>query len=65
MGDREQIRQAISAARKTGYSFEAITSIGQTPSEVYLFSRLPEADQQAFCTKRTTRSSSGTSITPT
>jgi hypothetical protein len=42
-GDPEAIRQAIADARKAGYSFEAITRIGQTLSDVYLFSRLPES----------------------
>ena len=31
-----------------GYSNAAVGAIGRTPSDVYLFSRLPEADQQAI-----------------
>ena len=31
-----------------GYSNAAVGAIGRTPSDVFLFSKLPEADQQAI-----------------
>jgi len=46
--DPEAIKQAKAEAIKAGYSAEAVGHIGRTPSDVYLFSRLPEADQQAI-----------------
>ena len=33
---------------KAGYSNAAVGAIGRTPSDVFLFSKLPEADQQAI-----------------
>jgi hypothetical protein len=47
-GDPEAIRQAIQDARKAGYSTAAVGAIGRTPSDVFLFSKLQEADQQAI-----------------
>jgi hypothetical protein len=46
--DPEQIKQARADAIKAGYSVEAVNAIGRTPSDVLLFSKLPEADQQAI-----------------
>jgi hypothetical protein len=47
-GDPEAIKQAKADAIKAGYSNEAVGHIGRTPSDVYLFSRLPDADQLAI-----------------
>ena len=47
-GDPEAIKQAKADAIKAGYSAEAVGHIGRTPSGVFLFSKLPEADQQAI-----------------
>src|SRR5882672_12103365 len=46
--DPEAIKQAKADAIKAGYSAEAVGHIGRTPSDVFLFSKLPEADQQAI-----------------
>jgi len=46
--DPEAIKQAKADAIKAGYSNEAVGAIGRTPSDVFLFSKLPEADQQAI-----------------
>jgi hypothetical protein len=64
----EQIREARADAINAGYSVEAVDAIGRTPSDVFLFSELPEADQQAILRQAnaeefdryiTTRTSSG------
>src|SRR5258708_29118104 len=47
-GDPEAIKQAKADAIKAGYSVAAVGAIGRTPSEVFLFSKLPEADQRAI-----------------
>jgi len=47
-GDPEAIKQAKADAIKAGYSNTAVGAIGRTPSHVFLFSKLPEADQQAI-----------------
>jgi hypothetical protein len=47
-GDPEAIKQAKADAIKVGYSIAAVGAIGRTPSDVFLFSKLPEADQQAI-----------------
>src|SRR6266436_246938 len=39
---------ATADAIKAGYSAEAVGKIGTVPSDVFLFSKLPEADQQAI-----------------
>jgi hypothetical protein len=44
----EAIKQAKADAIKAGYSNAAVGAIGRTPSDVFLFSKLPEADQQAI-----------------
>src|SRR5258706_10993413 len=46
--DPEAIRQARADAIKAGYSNAAVGAVGRTPSDVFLFSKLPEADQQAI-----------------
>jgi hypothetical protein len=46
--DPEAIKQAKVDAIKAGYSVAAVGAIGRTPSDVFLFSKLPEADQQAI-----------------
>jgi hypothetical protein len=46
--DPEAIKQARADAIKAGYSAAAVNAIGHTPSDVFLFSKLPEADQQAI-----------------
>jgi hypothetical protein len=46
--DPEAIKQAKADAIKAGYSAEAVGKIGTVPSDVLLFSKLPEADQQAI-----------------
>ncbi len=46
--DREAIKEARADAIKAGYSTEAVNAIGRPPSDVFLFSKLPEADQQAI-----------------
>jgi hypothetical protein len=46
--DPEAIKQAKADAIKAGYSNDAVGAIGRTPSDVFLFSKLPEADQQAI-----------------
>ncbi len=46
--DPEAIKQAKADAIKAGYSVAAVGAIGRTPSDVFLFSKLPEADQQAI-----------------
>jgi hypothetical protein len=46
--DPEAIKQAKAEAIKTGYSVAAVGAIGRTPSDVFLFSKLPEADQEAI-----------------
>jgi hypothetical protein len=46
--DPEAIKQAKAEAIKAGYSTEAVNAIGRTPSDVFLFSKLPEADQKAI-----------------
>jgi hypothetical protein len=47
-GDPEQIQKARADAIKAGYSNAAVGAIGQIPSDVFLFSKLPEADQKAI-----------------
>jgi len=47
-GDPEAIKQAKADAIKAGYSNATVGAIGRTPSDVFLFSKLPEADQQAI-----------------
>src|SRR5712672_2513647 len=47
-GDPEAIKQAKADAIKAGFSNAAVGAIGRTPSDVFLFSKLPEADQQAI-----------------
>src|SRR5258708_13366401 len=47
-GDPEASKQAKADAIKAGYSNAAVGAIGRTPSDVFLFSKLPEADQQAI-----------------
>jgi hypothetical protein len=47
-GDPEAIKQAKADAIKAGYSNAAVGKIGTVPSDVFLFSKLPEADQQAI-----------------
>jgi hypothetical protein len=47
-GDPEAIKQAKADAIKAGYSNAAVGAIGRTPSDVFLFSKLPEADQHAI-----------------
>jgi hypothetical protein len=47
-GDPEAIKQAKADAIKAGYSNTAVGAIGRTPSGVFLFSKLPQADQQAI-----------------
>jgi hypothetical protein len=44
----EAIKQAKADAIKAGYSNAAVGAIGRTPSDAFLFSKLPEADQQAI-----------------
>jgi hypothetical protein len=61
----EAIKQAKADAIKAGYSNAAVGAIGRTPSDVFLFSKLPEADQQAILRQATPRNSSGISGTPT
>jgi hypothetical protein len=46
--DPEAIKQAKADAIKAGYSVAAVGAIGRTPSDVSMFSRLPDADQQAI-----------------
>jgi hypothetical protein len=46
--DPEAIKQAKADAIKAGYSVAAVGAIGRTPSDVFLFSKLREADQQAI-----------------
>ncbi len=46
--DADAIKQAKADAIKAGYSNAAVGAIGRTPSDVFLFSKLPEADQQAI-----------------
>src|SRR5258707_2359998 len=46
--DPEAIKQAKADAIKAGYSNAAVGAIGRTPSDVFLFSKLPEADQQVI-----------------
>src|SRR5260370_36089089 len=46
--DPEAIKQAKADAIKAGYSNAAVGAIGRTPSDVFLFSKLPEADQQTI-----------------
>jgi hypothetical protein len=46
--DPEAIKQAKADAIKAGYSNTAVGAIGRTPSDVFLFSKLPEADQKAI-----------------
>src|SRR5882672_5120289 len=64
----EAIKQAKADAIKAGYSAEAVGHIGRTPSDVFLFSKLTEADQQAILRQANNRpirrSSSGISGTP-
>jgi hypothetical protein len=50
--DPEAIKQAKADAIKAGYSNAAVGAIGRTPSDVFLFSKLPEADQQAILRRR-------------
>jgi hypothetical protein len=52
-GDPEAIKQAKADAIKAGYSNAAVGAIGRTPSDVFLFSKLPEADQQAILRQAT------------
>src|SRR5258707_2883932 len=47
-GDPEAIKQAKAEAIKAGYSNVAVGAIGRTPSDVFLFSKLREGDQQAI-----------------
>src|SRR6267143_6587272 len=42
--DPEAIKQAKADAIKAGYSNAVVGAIGRTPSDVFLFSKLPEAD---------------------
>ena len=51
--DPEAIKQAKADAIKAGYSNAAVGAIGRTPSDVFLFSKLPEADQQAILRQAT------------
>lgn len=51
--DPEAIKQARADAIKAGYSAEAANAIGHTPADLLLFSRLPEADQQAILRQAT------------
>src|SRR6266446_8262605 len=53
--DPEAIRQAKADAIKAGYSNAAVGAIGRTPSDVFLFSKLPEADQQAILRQANTQ----------
>ncbi len=46
--DPEAIKQAKADAINAGYSNAAVGAIGRTPSDVFLFSKLPEADQRAI-----------------
>jgi hypothetical protein len=46
--DPEAIKQAKADAIKAGYSNDAVGAIGRTPTDVFLFSKLPEADQRAI-----------------
>jgi len=46
--DPEQIKQAKADALKAGYSNNAVGAIGRIPSDVFLFSKLPPADQEAI-----------------
>src|SRR5258706_13019794 len=46
--DPEAIKQARADAIKAGYNNAAVGAIGRTPSDVFLFSKLPEADQRAI-----------------
>src|SRR5258708_21780569 len=46
--DPAAIAQAREDAIKAGYSGKAISAIARIPSDVFLFSELPEADQQAI-----------------
>src|SRR5258706_11358926 len=46
--DPEAIKQARADAINAAYSNAAVGAIGRTPSDVFLFSKLPEADQQAI-----------------
>jgi hypothetical protein len=52
-GDSEGIAKARQEALKAGYSVQAIGAIGRVPSDVYLFSRLPQADQEAILRQAT------------
>src|SRR5258708_13445939 len=47
-GDPEASKQAKADAIKAGYSNAAVGAVWRTPSDVFLFSKLPEADQQAI-----------------
>jgi hypothetical protein len=47
-GDPEAIKQARADAIKAGYSNAAVGAIERAPSDVFLFSKLPEADQRAI-----------------
>ena len=42
------VEEAGRNARQAGYSIKAVNAIGRIPSDVFLFSKLPEADQQAI-----------------
>ncbi len=53
--DPEAIKQAKADAIKAGYSNAAVGAIGRTPSDVFLFSKLPEADQQAILRQANTQ----------
>src|SRR5260370_170987 len=44
----DAVAEASRNARQAGYSNAAVGAIGRTPSDVFLFSKLPEADQQAI-----------------
>jgi hypothetical protein len=48
-----RLKQAKADAIKAGYSAAAVNAIGRTPSDVFLFSKLPEADQQAILRQAT------------
>jgi hypothetical protein len=60
----DAVGEASRNARAAGYTPAGIARIISTPSDVSMFSRLPEADQRAIL-RRTTRNSSATSPTPT
>src|SRR5262249_32183260 len=46
--DSTRIQEARKAAIAAGYSPHAVNAIGHMPSDVFLFSKLPNADQEAL-----------------